>query len=147
MFDKDFPLGGGSTEASTSVTGPQEEMGRKREVYYAIPVHRFGQSKDGEDSIGRFKAHRRKGTRANGRPTEPLENDPDEFGDVDEVVVDNSFEIGGQQESLTEPSAGPNVTENRPAVAMQPGQGKWTGGAFGWDPKDKQNGLPLSSSQ
>jgi hypothetical protein len=62
------------------------------------------------------------------------------------VVVDNSFEVGGQQESLTEPSAGPGAAVHQPPVAMQPGPGKVSGG-FGLDPQDKQNGLDSGSSQ
>lgn len=144
-FDKDFPLGGGSiTEASASITGAPDEPQRKRDVYYAIPK---GQSsRDGEEHTSRFRTAKRKGTRPQVKPIEPLENDPEESIDVDVIVVDNSFEVGGQQESLTEPSAGPGAAEHQPPVAMQPGPGKISGG-FGWDPKDKQNGLNLSSSQ
>lgn len=144
MFDRDFqPGGGGSTEASTSVTGPPEEGARRREVYYALPMNRSAQSREGEESYGRHRSQRRRLAKPPGKQSETTE-DPEEFGDVDEVVVDNSFEIGGPQESLTEPSAGPGVTEHQPT--MQPGQGKAKGGAFGWDPKDRQNGLNLSSS-
>lgn len=143
-FEKDFPFGGGSTEASTSVTGAPDEPQRKRDVYYAIP--KGMPSRDGEEHTSRFRTARRRASRPQGKPSEPVEADAEEIVDVDVVVVDNSFEVGGQQESLTEPSAGPNATEHQPTVAMQPGQGKINGG-YGWDPKDKQNGLNLSSSQ
>ena len=143
-IEKDFPFGGGSTEASVSVTGAPDEPQRKRDVYYAIPKGHT--SRDGEEHTSRFRSARRRTSRPQGKPSEPVDNDADEVVDVDVVVVDNSFEVGGQQESLTEPSAGPNAAEHQPAVAMQPGPGKMNGG-FGWDPKDKQNGLNLSSSQ
>jgi hypothetical protein len=146
-FDKDFPVGGGSTEASTSVTGPADEGLRKREVYYAIPLHKGNHYRDGDDSLHKSRAQRKRMLRSGPKVNDATEHDPDEYGDVDEVVVDNSFEIGGQQESLTEPSAGPGITEHQPVVAMQGGQGKIKGGAFGWDPKDKTNGLQMSSSQ
>lgn len=142
MFDKDFPAGGGSTEASTSITGPADEGVRRREVYYALPIHK---SSHGDDSF--LKSRRKRTPRGVVKSNYTAENDPDELGDVNEVVVDNSFEIGGQQESLTEPSADHRITENQPAVVMQAGQGKIKGGAFGWDPKDKQNGMQMSSSQ
>jgi hypothetical protein len=144
-FDKEFPVG--STEASTSVTGPADEGLRKREVYYAIPLHKGSHFRDGDDSLHKPKGQRKRTLRPGAKVNDATDHDPDEYGDVDEVVVDNSFEIGGQQESLTEPSAGPGITENQPVVAMQTGQGKIKGGAFGWDPKDKTNGLQMSSSQ
>jgi hypothetical protein len=145
MFDKDFPVGGGSTEASTSITGGPDEGQRRREVYYALPMNRSGHSRDGEEGTSRFRT-RRRFIRDGGKSSEPVETD-DEMGDVDEIVVDNSFEVGGHQESLTEPSAGPAVTEHQPNVQMQTGQGKAKGAAYGWDPKDRTNGLNLSSSQ
>ncbi|KAG8781980.1 hypothetical protein FRC16_002746, partial [Serendipita sp. 398] len=144
MFDKDFQIGGGSTEASTSVTGAQEEGLRRRDIYYALPLSRGGHSKDGEEGLGKYKSQRKRLAKQPSKPNEG--DDPEDLGPVEEVIVDNSFEIGGHQESLTEPSNGPGVAEHAP-VEMQPGQGKVKGGAYGWDPKDRVHGLNLESSQ
>jgi hypothetical protein len=144
MFDKDFPVRAGSTEAS--IISPADEGLRKRDVYYAIPLPK-GSHHRGGDGLNKSRGQRRGTLRSGAKVNEATEHDQDEYGDVDEVVVDNSFEIGGQQESLTEPSAGPGITDNQPVVTMQAGQGKIKGGAFGWDPKDKANGLQMSSSQ
>lgn len=150
MFDREGPSG--STDASEtqlpSANNPDERL-RKRDVYYAIPFHKTGQrSRDGDESFGRFKPRRSKPNRRSAKMTgsETVDVEPDDLGDVDEVVVDNSFEVGGPHESLTEPSGGP-VPDGQPNVAMQAGQGKITGGAYGWDPKDKNQGLNLGSSQ
>jgi hypothetical protein len=149
MFDRDFPFGGGSTEASTSATGAPDEQQRRRDVYYAVQLHRGGHSRDGEESMGKNNSNnrRRKLQRHQGKASEVLETEEDEFADVDEVVVDNSFEVGGHMDSLTEPSGAVPVAEHQPNVTMQPGQGKLKGAGFGWNPKDKENALNLSSSQ
>jgi len=142
-FEKDFPVGGGSTDASASITGPPDEPPRKRDIYYAIAKGHY--SRDGDELTSRLKGARRRGARPQAKVNElAMENDPEEVMDVDVVVVDNSFEIGGDQESLTEPSI--EAADHQPTVALQPGPGKISGG-FGWDPKDKENGLNLSSTQ
>jgi len=97
-FDKEFPLGGGSTEASASVTGAPDEPQRKRDVYYAISRGRS--SRDGDEHTSRFRTARRRGTRPHVKPAEPpVENDVEEIVDVDVVVVENSFEVGGPSQN------------------------------------------------
>jgi len=144
---------GGSTDASDTHPSAQdsiaqnprdkddrEDYRRRRDAYYAIPFHQGRQRRqrgDGDESFLQLK--KAKPTDASG----PVDTEED-MGEVDEVVVDNSFEVGAPQESLTEPSGG--GVEQLPNVSMQPGQGK-QGMAFGWDPRDKHDGVTQNSSK
>lgn len=146
---------GGSTDASDTHPSAQdsvaqnsrdkegrEDYRQRRDAYYAIPFHQGRQRRrrgDGDESFLRLNAKKGKPTGASG----PADTE-EEIEEVDEVVVDNSFEVGAPQESLTEPSGG--AVEQLPNVSLQPGQGK-TGMAFGWDPRDKQDGVAQDSSK
>ena len=117
-----------------------EDSRQRRDAYYAIPFHQVRQRKrrgDPEEGFLQLTAKKGKPIDASG----PADTEED-IGEVDEVVVDNSFEVGAPQESLTEPSGG---VEQLPNVSMQPGQGK-PGNAFGWDPRDKHDGVTQNSS-
>jgi len=119
-----------------------EDYRRRRDAYHAIPFHQSRQRKrhgDGDESFLQLNAKEGRPTNASGP-----EDTEQEIGEVDEVVVDNSFEVGAPQVSLTEPSGG--GVEQLPNVSMQPGQGK-PGMAFGWDPRDKQDGVAQNSSK
>lgn len=118
-----------------------EEYRRSKDAYYAIPFHQGRQRKrhgDGDESFLQRTTKKRIPINAGG----PAETE-EEIGEVDEVVVDNSFEVGAPQESLTEPSGG---VEQLPNVSMQPGQGR-PGMAFGWDPRDKHDGVTQNASK
>jgi len=147
---------GGSIDASDTHPSGQESISQiprdkddledyrqRKDAYYAIPFHQGRQRKrreDGDESFLQLTAKKAKPIPIDaGGPAETEE----EIGEVDEVVVDNSFEVGAPQESLTEPSGG---VEQLPNVSMQPGQGK-PGMAFGWDPKDKHDGVTQNSSK
>ncbi len=145
---------GGSTDASDTHPSGQdsisqnprdkedlEDSRRRRDAYYAIPFHQGRQRKrrgDVDETFLQISAKKGKPIDASG----PADTEED-IGEVDEVVVDNSFEVGAPQESLTEPSGG---VEQLPNVSMQPGQGR-PGMAFGWDPRDKHDGVPQYSSK
>jgi len=146
---------GGSTDASDTHPSGQdsvaqyprnkedrEDYRQRRDAYYAIPFHQGRQRRrrgGRDESFLQLNPKKGKPTDASG-PGDTEE----EIGEVDEVVVDNSFEVGAPQESLTEPSGG--GVEPLPNVSMQPGQGK-SGMAFGWDPRDKHDGVPQNSSR
>lgn len=146
---------GGSTDASDTHPSRQDSVAQNsrdkedredyrqhKDAYYAIPLHQSRQRRrhgDRDESFLRLTPKKGKPTGANG----PADTE-EEIGEVDEVVVDNSFEVGAPQESLTEPSGG--GAEPVPNVSMQPGQGK-SGMAFGWDPRDKHDGVAQDSSK
>jgi hypothetical protein len=118
----------------------REESRRRIDAYYAIPFHQGRQRRrrgDGDESVLQFHAKKSKPTDASG----PVDTE-EEIGVVDEVVVDNSFEVGAPQEPLTESSG----VEQLPNVSTQPGQGKIEKG-FGWDPRDKHDGVTQNSSK
>lgn len=122
-------------------TEDREDYRRRHDAYYAIPFHQGRQRRrhgDGDKNILQLNAKKSKPTDTSG-----LANTEEELGEVDEVVVDNSFEVGAPQESLTEPSGS---VEELPNVSMQPGQGK-PGMAFGWDPSDKHDGVAQNPSK